>query len=61
MIEVLLIFDANGRVSSTSHRITYFPFRHHDLLDRLARSGFGEIDSDHGDTRDLYTVTARAC
>ena len=59
MIEVVLIFEAGGGVYHRSYPITYYPFRHEELVARLDEAGFGDLDSDYAEGTDGYTVTAR--
>ena len=42
-IEVVLVFDAGGEVSIRSYPIVYYPFRVEELMERLRRVGFTEI------------------
>jgi SAM-dependent methyltransferase len=59
VIEVVLLFDDDGRVSHRSYRISYFPFLQSQLIERLQRVGFCNIESDYTDASDVYTIRAR--
>ena len=58
MIEVVLIFDEQGRTSCRSYPVTYYPFRFDALLERLSRAGFVDVQSDYASDVDSYVVTA---
>ena len=59
VIEVVLIFETDGATTYRAYRITYYPFRHEQLLDRLAKAGFAAIESDYDAANGTYNVTAR--
>ncbi len=59
LIEVVLVLEEGGRVSHRSYQITYYPFRHDELIDRLRQVGFQDIQSDYSEAKDVYTVSAR--
>jgi len=42
-IEVLLVFDSDGKVSMRSYPIVYYPFRVEELIERLRSAGFTNI------------------
>jgi len=60
LVEVVLPIEAEGKVDLKSHRITYFPFGVHELLDRMKAAGFVDVETDYAAHRDAYRVTARA-
>ncbi|MBN1344297.1 MAG: class I SAM-dependent methyltransferase [Phycisphaerae bacterium] len=57
-IEVVLIFEEGGETSVRSHAITYYPFRHEALMERLERVGFGEVETDYRAGAASYRVSA---
>jgi SAM-dependent methyltransferase len=44
-IEVLLVFDCDGKVSVRSYSIVYYPFRVEELMERLRTAGFTNIQN----------------
>jgi SAM-dependent methyltransferase len=60
VIEVLLIFEQDGKAWLKSHPITYYPFRVAELIGRLEAAGFCDVEIDYEDDKDSYAVTARA-
>jgi SAM-dependent methyltransferase len=57
-IEVLLVFDSDGRVSTRSYPIVYFPFRREELIERLRSAGFKNIQNKFSENREGYRVIA---
>ena len=59
VIEVVFIFEVDNTTTHRSYRVTYYPFRHEQLLDRLTQAGFGALESDCDATKEAYHVVAR--
>ncbi len=57
-IEVLLIFDSDGKVSVRSYPIVYYPFRIEELTERLSSAGFTNIQTRFSENREGYRVVA---
>jgi SAM-dependent methyltransferase len=59
-IEVLLVFDSDGKVSTRSYPIVYYPFRVEELIERLRNAGFTNIHIQNrlNETRKDYRVIA---
>lgn len=57
-IEVLLIFDSDGKVSVRSYPIVYYPFRVEELSERLRTAGFKNIHHKFSENREGYRVIA---
>ena len=59
VIEVVLVFEENDKTCCRCHSFTYYSFRVEELIARLKATGFTDLETDHSDTKDLYSVTAR--
>jgi len=59
LVELVLIFEQDGRTSYRCYPITCYPFRHGELLDRLEAAGFVDVRTVYGEAANGYTVTAR--
>jgi glycine/sarcosine N-methyltransferase len=57
-IEVLLVFDSDGKVSTRSYPIVYYPFRLEELMERLGRAGFTNVQNSFNQNREGYRVVA---
>jgi SAM-dependent methyltransferase len=57
-IEVLLVFDADGKVSVRSYPIVYHPFRVEELEERLRGAGFTSIQNRFSPNCEGYRVVA---
>lgn len=57
-IEVLLVFDSDGNVSTRSYPIVYYPFRVEELIERLRSGGFTNIQNRFSENREGYRVVA---
>ena len=57
-IEVLLVFDSDGKVSMRSYPIVYYPFRFEELIERLRSAGFTKIQNRFSENREGYRVIA---
>ncbi len=57
-IEVLLVFDSDGKVSTRSYPIVYYPFRFEELTERLRSAGFTSIQNRFNENREGYRVIA---
>ncbi len=57
-IEVLLVFDSDGEVSTRSYPIVYYPFRVEELIERLRSAGFTNIQNRFSENREGYRVIA---
>lgn len=57
-IEVLLVFDSDGKVSTRSYPILYYPFRLEELMERLGRAGFTNVQNSFNQNREGYRVVA---
>lgn len=57
-IEVVLIFDASGKVSIRSYPIIYHPFHIEELIERLRCAGFTEIRNSFSQGSAGYRVIA---
>jgi SAM-dependent methyltransferase len=58
-VEVVLVFEEEGRVHERHYAITYHPFRYAELCDRLKEAGFSDIRSDFEKKEGSYRLTAR--
>jgi len=60
-IEVVMIFETDGRLTVRNYPITYYPFRFQELIRRLKAAGFGSFQTNY--TRKLgdYFIRAGAC
>lgn len=56
---VLLFLEEAGRVTDRRYRLEYRPFEMRELLEILARIGFGEIWTNYAEDADRYEVRAR--
>ncbi len=57
-IEVVLVFDADGKASIRSYPIVYHPFHIEELLERLRRAGFTGIRNSFSEGSAGYRVIA---
>jgi SAM-dependent methyltransferase len=57
-IEVLLVFDSDGKVSVRSYPMVYYPFRLEELTERLRSAGFMNIQDRFSEGREGYRVIA---
>ena len=59
-IEVLLVFDSDGKASVRCYPIVYYPFRVEELKERLRAAGFADIQIQNrfGEDREDYRVIA---
>jgi SAM-dependent methyltransferase len=57
-IEVLLVFDSDGKVSMRSYPIVYYPFRVEELIERLRSAGFTNIQNRFSENGEYYRVIA---
>jgi glycine/sarcosine N-methyltransferase len=57
-IEVLLVFDSDGKVSMRSYPIVYYPFRVEELIERLRSAGFANIQNKFSENGEGYRVIA---
>jgi SAM-dependent methyltransferase len=57
-IEVLLVFDSDGKVSVRSYPIVYYPFRIERLTERLKSAGFTNIQNRFSENREGYRLIA---
>jgi len=57
-IEVLLIFDSDGKVSMRFYPIVYYPFRVEELIEHLRSAGFTNIQNTFSENREGYRVIA---
>lgn len=57
-IEVVLVFEAGKDISIRSYTIVYYPFRLEDLIGRLRRAGFREIETKASENQEAYRVIA---
>jgi len=57
-IEVVLIFDSEGKVSVRSFPIVYYPFRLEELKERLQRAGFSQREIMFSKDQTAYRVVA---
>lgn len=58
MIEVILVFDADGKASIRSYPIAYYPFRFEQLAECLKSAGFPELQTDFSPDKAEYRVIA---
>ena len=58
MIEVILVFDADGQASIRSYPITYYPFRFEQLTECLESAGFVKVESNFNQNNAEYRVIA---
>jgi glycine/sarcosine N-methyltransferase len=58
--EMVHIVQNNGKIEIRSYPITFYAFKISDLLDRLHRSGFGNIKTDYNKNNPYYSVVAQA-
>ena len=58
VIQVILVFDANGEASVRSYQIAYYPFRFEQLSECLKSAGFGELRSNFNINNEKYRVIA---
>ena len=56
-IDVVLLFDSDGKVSLRSYPIVYYPFHFEELVERLRCAGFSAIDR-FSDSETEYRVIA---
>ncbi len=59
VIELVLLFEKEDHTDIRCYPITYFPFRHADLVARLEKAEFKDIESDFDEAEDSYCVIAR--
>ena len=59
VVEVVLIFEKEGRTWCRPYPITYYPFRADELVERLKAAGFAEVKTNYEETKDGYRVIAR--
>ena len=57
-IEVVLVFDRDGKASIRSYPIVYHPFRAETLIERLRLAGFREIRNGFSESKAEYRVIA---
>ena len=57
-IEVLLVFDSDGKASTRCYTIVYYPFRVEELIERLRSAGFTNIQNRFSENREDYRVIA---
>ena len=57
-IEVILVFDRDGKVSIRSYPIVYHPFHVEALIERLRCAGFSEIRNGFSESKAEYRVIA---
>ncbi|MGB6829952.1 MAG: class I SAM-dependent methyltransferase [Terracidiphilus sp.] len=57
-IEVLLVFDCDGKVSVRSYPIVYYPFRVEELIEHLRRAGFTNIQNRFSESGEGYRLVA---
>jgi hypothetical protein len=57
-IEVLLVFETDGKASIRSYPIVYYPFGVETLKERLRLAGFREIEIKFGKHQMAYRVIA---
>jgi SAM-dependent methyltransferase len=57
-IDVLLVFDSGGKVSTRSYPIVYHPFRIEELIECLRRAGFTDIQTRFSANREDYRLIA---
>jgi SAM-dependent methyltransferase len=59
-IEVVLVFEEQGKVRLRTYDIAYRPFRAEELLSLLRQAGFGNLKCDWTPQRPSYRVVAEA-
>jgi SAM-dependent methyltransferase len=57
-IEVLMVFDSDGKVSTRSWPIVYYPFRVEELIERLRSAGFTKMQNRFSENREGYRIIA---
>jgi SAM-dependent methyltransferase len=57
-IDVLLVFDAGGKVSIRTYPIVNYPFRIDELIEHLRSAGFSDIETRLSDSREDYRLIA---
>ena len=57
-IELLFVFDSDGKVSTRSYPIVYYPFRVEELMERLRSAGFTNIQNRFSEDREGYRLMA---
>ena len=58
-VAVALLDPSNNKATTTSERLSFWPFTHTDLDEDLRQSGFAPESSTYTDEADRYLVTAR--
>jgi SAM-dependent methyltransferase len=58
-VELVLLFDEEGRLSHRRYVLEYRPFPLRELQMCLAEAGFDEVQTDYREEADRYTVQAR--
>ncbi len=59
-VEIVFLFEEQGRITVRRDVLHYRPFRHEELCDRLAAAGFTDIRTNYRDDVGRYEVRARA-
>ena len=59
VVEVVLIFEQQGRTTYRGHEVTYFPFHVEDLVARMRAVGLVDVETDYDQAKDGYRVTGR--
>lgn len=57
-IDVLLVFDSDGKATVRSYPIVYYPFRVEELINRLRRAGFTNLQTRFSENREGYRLIA---
>ena len=59
LVEVVFLFEENGKVDCRAYQITYYAFRYNEWLNRIKAAGLEVVESDFGPNKDGYRVIAR--
>jgi SAM-dependent methyltransferase len=59
-VEIVFLFEEQGRITARRDVLHFRPFHHEELRDRLTAAGFTDIRTNYRDDADRYEVRARA-
>ncbi len=57
-VDIVFLFETDGRLKGRRHELTFWPFRLGDLRDRLAAGGLRVVDDTYRPEADWYEVVA---